>query len=338
MKNSRIVIRSLLIAIPLALITQWLVCDVYTVPSQSMEETLLKGDYILVSKIQYGALTPETILRLPFANASLFGFPTYSNVLHLPPLRLYGTSSIRNFDVVVFRDPTAVDLPADIRPHLVKRCVGIAGDTIEIKRSTVFVNGKEEPSDPNVKQRCWLIGTKYSERNLDSLNISDYNAFMETFNDSIISNDISGYEFSLENSRIAKLKDENYPIVRFSKDSAERDMNLKVFPHSILFSWNADWLGPLRVPFKGMSIELNERTIDLYRGVIFDHEENEGVSLVDGHLWINRKNITSYTFKKDYYFMIGDNRSNSVDSRFIGFVPADHIDGKVVRVIRLKSN
>jgi signal peptidase I len=236
----------------------------YKVPSNSMNQTLKAGDYIFVNKLAYGARLPITPIAIPFSNL-------YWDGLQLPYLRTVGYSKIKNQDIVVFNLPLDIDLPIDQRQNYVKRCMAIAGDTVQIKNSIVYINDKA----------C------------------------------------------VENENIVFLTDVNKK--RITLDSTVYSPS--VFPNNSELKWNIDYFGPLYIPKKGDSILLTKNNLLLYQRMIENFEHNK-LALLNDLVYINAQPCKYYHFKMNYYFMMGDNRNNSIDSRFWGLVPEDHIIGR----------
>lgn len=342
---------SIVFAVIAATIIRWLFFSAFVIPTPSMENSLLVGDYLFVSRLHYGTTTPATPLQVPLSHQTIWGtnIPSYLDWIKLPQYRLPGFTDVKNGDVVVFylpvEHPNAYqkysnvlpDLhphPVDLRSNYIKRCVGIPGDKLEIRRGQVYVNDKAQPLPMRMQNEYFVsVKTAVNEENVFRKNgITEFAQFTETFNDSIPSNDEFGYVVKTTAALAEKLK--TYDFVK-RVEVVFMDKGLKepyLFPTSDLLDWNKDNYGALTVPKQGMTIPLTKVNIALYGEIIQNYEGNENVSVTKDKITINGKAVANYTFKQDYYFMMGDNRHDSADSRYWGFVPKDHIVGKAVFV------
>ena len=324
----------------------------FKIPSSSMESTLYTGDHLFVSKLTYGPRLPQTPLTIPFTHNRIFGSESYSTLIQNKYRRLKGFREVRRGDIVVFGFPNGdtvltrrpaddyyawvrslgreetiaqfgpvIVRPADKKDHYVKRCVAVAGDTLEIRDGLVWVNGEKE-ADYSGRQLTYQVitsGSRINQLKLEELGLK----LSELYFDSRL----PGYpHMPLTEEMLEKVKEiqtvldvtpslEKYPAT--AEESA-------IFPFSK--PWTSDYFGPLWIPAKGATVALDMENLPLYERIIRDYEHNtlqvEGESIL-----INGEACTEYTFQQDYYFMMGDNRHNSLDSRYWGFVPEDHIVG-----------
>jgi signal peptidase I len=339
-KNKKSALRewfdSILFAVVAATLIRWLFFEAFTIPTPSMENSLLVGDFLFVSKLHYGTRTPKTPLQVPLTHQTIWGtnIPSYTDAIQLPQYRLPGFSEVKRGDVVVFNYPPELQHPVDLKTNYIKRCVGLPGDKIEIRDLQVYANGVAMENPPRMENEYFVATTTAvnEEKVFKENGISEYQAYTETFSDTIITNDQNGYIVFTTEEIAGKLKSYDFvkgvTVVKSPKEISEP----MLFPNSQLFKWNRDNYGPVSIPKEGATINLTPENIALYGNVIKSYEGNEGVEFDDKSLKISGKPVTSYTFKQDYYFMMGDNRHNSADSRYWGFVPKDHIVGKAVFV------
>ncbi len=329
--------------------------EAYTIPTSSMEKSLLVGDYLFVSKLSYGPKIPQTPLAFPFAHHTLpltDHTRAYLEWIRLPHYRYPALRSIDNNHVVVFHYPEGdtvalqdqhisyyrlvqemgrdmvwdhydvVSRPVDKRENYIKRCVAIPGNTFEMREGTIFINGEELPDPPNVQHnyRVSTDGRALSGRIIQRLDISDWRQINQ-----------NTYMLSMTAHAARELEQLDYV------SSVQRDIRPQgagerhIFPHRPKFAWNEDNFGPLYIPAKGATVEINPDNIVLYERIIEVYEGNE-LRVEGENIYINGVLSQSYTFEMDYYWMVGDNRHNSADSRFWGFVPEDHIVGRAMFV------
>ncbi|WAC13657.1 signal peptidase I [Dyadobacter pollutisoli] len=327
---------SILFAVVAATLIRWLFFEAFTIPTPSMENSLLVGDFLFVSKLHYGTRTPKTPLQVPLTHQTIWGtnIPSYTDAIQLPQYRLPGFSDVKRGDVVVFNYPPELQHPVDLKTNYIKRCMGLPGDKLEVRDLQVFANGTAVENPVRMENEYFVATTTAvnEEKVFKENGISEYNAYSESYNDTIPSNDQMGYLVFTTVEIAAKLKTydfvKNITLVKSSKDISEP----MLYPNSSLFKWNRDNYGPVTVPAKGMTVQLTPENVAMYGPVIKNYEANEDVVVDEKSVKVAGKAITSYTFKQDYYFMMGDNRHNSADSRYWGFVPMDHIVGKAVFV------
>jgi len=333
--------------------------EAYTIPTSSMEKSMLVGDYLFVSKLAYGPNLPNTPLSFPFVHHTLPFSKTkksYLEWIKMPYKRIAGLGKVKNNDVVVFNFPEGdtvalnvqnesyyqlvrtygrdrvrndkrdfgeiVSRPVDKCENYIKRCVGIPGDVLEYKEGQLYVNGKEQKHFPGVQYdyRITTNGIPINRMALDKMHISEEDR--HTYPDSQYL-----YPLTDENAQKVKKMSNVTSVTKNLTSPGGRDPN--IFPFSEQYLWNVDNFGPITVPEKGTTIDLTIDNIPLYRRIIGVYEGNH-LEVKDSTIYINGTIATRYTFKMNYYWMMGDNRHNSADSRYWGFVPEDHVVGKAV--------
>ncbi|MBF9254371.1 signal peptidase I [Pontibacter sp. 172403-2] len=317
---------AILFAVIAASLIRWATFEAYTIPTPSMEKSLLVGDFLFVSKLHYGPRTPMTPLQIPLTHQVIWGtdIPAYSDAIQLKSYRLPGFSEVKRFDVVVFNHPVEDQYPADLRTNFIKRCIGLPGDSLQVKDMQVYIDGK--PIDnPGKMQYKYAIVPKiqlkdkfFQDRHI---NLKDIYPFK------------GGYAVDATPELAAEIK--QLPIIKdvMLLKELPGEADPRVFPQvPSKYVWNKDNYGPIYIPEEGATVAITPASLPFYEKVILDYEHNEGYTVKDGKLYKDGQEVHQYTFKQDYYFMMGDNRHNSEDSRFWGYVPKDHIVGKAVLI------
>lgn len=324
---------AIVFAVIAATLIRWLIMEAYTIPTPSMEKSLLVGDFLFVSKFHYGTRTPKTPIQMPLTHQKIWftDIPSYNDAIQLPQYRLPGLTTVKRNDVVVFNYPPELEYPTDLKTNYIKRCVAIAGDTIQVKHKQVIVNGTPSENPPKMQLSYAVTSNSLiNERTMKKYDITDYGILGWRNNNAV-------YQMRLMPEVAEEL--ETLPFITnvepatisngSLKDKTADDVEAEIYPKvPSMFAWNSDFFGPVVLPKEGMTITLNDSTLALYGDVIRNYEHNEDVSINDGQLTIAGNEVSEYTFKQNYYFMMGDNRHNSLDSRYWGFVPEDHIVGK----------
>jgi signal peptidase I len=331
---------AVLFAVIAATLIRWLIMEAYTIPTPSMENSLLVGDFLFVSKFHYGTRTTTTPLQIPLTHQKIWftEIPSYLEWIKLPQYRLPGISKVKREDIVVFNVPPRElndykDYPVDLKTNYIKRCVGIPGDTLRVVNRQVTINSTPSPVPP-LMQYSYLV---IADNEINARVLNKYKIYEDDYQ--IVGRPGNGvvYQMYITQELADELKKLNFirevKIATYNGNEGfgtrtEKNVESNIFPDSQLFPWNGDFFGPLVIPAEGMKITINEQTLATYGSTIKLYDHNKDVKIENGKLLIDGKEVSEYTFKQNYYFMMGDNRHNSLDSRYWGFVPEDHIVGK----------
>ena len=324
---------SIIFAVVVATLFRWSLVEAYVIPTPSMENSMLVGDYLFVSKLHYGPRTPRTPLQIPLTHQKIWGtdIPSYLTWIELPSYRFPGISEVRREDVVVFNVPAlseneGVDRPIDLKTFYVKRCVALPGDVLSINARELTVNSKTLSSFEGMKFSYAVMSrSNINRRNLMRLGLDpdDYRLAGYAANNHAV------YKMWLTGNQLTEIRKQPYVLSVVADAYPAGEAEADIFP-TPLYGWNGDNYGPLTIPAKGMRITISDSTLALYGETIRRYEEHRDVELHQGRLRIDGAEIKEYVFKQNYYFMMGDNRNNSKDSRYWGFVPEDHIVGKAL--------
>ncbi len=327
---------SLVFAVVAATIIRWLLFEPFMIPTPSMEKSLLVGDYLFVSKLHYGARTAKTPIQVPLTFQKIWGtdIPSYVEWIQLPMFRLPGFSEVERFDNVVFNVPQdplfEQQPPVDMRTYYIKRCMGMPGDQFQIINREVYANGKklEFPTKAQWAYRVVAKGNQsISQKVFDKYDIlvTEQDQGGRAINRHRYTD--GAYRLFLTPDVANELEKQNFIESVTMLPGSESE-----FPHLDSALWTTDDFGPLYIPKKGETIEITNENLVRYRLLFLQYEEVDGVEIKDNKLLIDGNEVKNYTFKKNYYFMMGDNRHDSLDSRFWGFVPEDFVVGKAVLV------
>lgn len=325
---------SLVFAVVAASIIRTFCIEAFVIPTSSMEKTLLVGDFLFVNKMSYGTRIPMTQFSFPLVHDTIPIIKTkaYFSYPLIPYFRFPALEKIDVNDMIVFNYPADMPniKPIDKQTNYVKRCVGVAGDTLEIKNGIVFINGKESILPDRAKPEFGYHLITSSPLNEKTLARQGIRLNRDNFERTYFQKMGNLYIYPripLRTEDTTWLKSKIKDIKIISAISDEKDNS--IFPSSKAGIWNSDNYGPVYIPKKGSKILLNKENISIYKEIITIYEKNS-FKEVDSTYFINGEVSKFYTFKQDYYWAMGDNRHNSYDSRYWGFVPHDHILGKPV--------
>ena len=339
-------VSSILFAVVAATIVHTYVMQPFTIPTSSLEKTLLIGDFLFVSKFHYGARVPMTPLAFPMVHDTLpiVRKKSYVSSPEVPYFRLPGFQKIKRNDIVVFSwpidefedigpPPTGYAYkPIDKKSNYVKRCVGIPGDSLSVKNGYVFINGKQNELPDRAK-----LQFMYQVLVNKPLNIAFIGERYDITDISRSQQNPNLYFVQATDEAIEKFK--NLPGIE--QIVPYRDIELgydaSTFPNNPQYAFNNNFFGPIYIPEAGKTVAITPESIPFYQRIIEVYEGSEmgldnTITQSGTQVLLNGQPITEYTFKMDYYWMMGDNRNNSQDARSWGYVPFNHVVGKPVFV------
>lgn len=353
--------------------------EAFTIPTSSLEKSLMVGDFLFVNKVCYGAKVPQTPMAFPFAHHTLpFTTETksYLEWIKLPYMRLPGYSKPKNGEIVVFNYPDGdtittgtqqytsyyemvrrfgytnmnnpnfkVDLggmsikngkkvgrPVDKREHYVKRCVGIAGDKLEIKDGELYINDKKQEM-PEHAQHFYDVKVLNSLLQVDEVFLDKHDIYVTEAYVKKSGDDTTIYSFNMPADVALQIKNTLGVLEVEKYIEPKGEYSQSIFPHNPSYPWNNDNFGPITLPKEGMTITIDTANLCIYEKMLNTYDNGiHQVTTSGAQVLYDGKPMTSYTFKQDYYWMMGDNRHNSADSRSWGVVPFDHVVGRPVFV------
>src|SRR5580658_5427294 len=355
-------------AVVAATLIRTFVFEAYTIPTGSMEKTLLINDFLFVSKFSYGPRIPNTPLAIPFVHNTLpvTNSKSYVEWVHIPYTRWFA-SPVKRGDVVVFNFPagdTVIDRPefqslhpyydvirevgrgnvdsgrqivlsdpdqyplifrpVDKEENYIKRCTAIAGDTLQIRNQIIYINGQAQPLPPE-SETYYAVTTKGQPL--------DEGAMKEEYDVDINGDEVRpvGPPNQYDMLLTSRAKEKMLSSGLAQSIVPDIDSMQDVWPHSDSYAWSRDNYGPLWIPAKGATLTLTPANYVVYERAIRVYEHNK-LEMKDGKFYLNDQPATQYTFRMNYYWMMGDNRHGSQDSRYWGFVPEDHVVGEAALI------
>ena len=380
-------VSSLVFAVVVATFVHTYFIQPFTIPTPSLEKSLLVGDFLFVSKFHYGARTPMTPIAAPMVHDTLplLKIKSYTMWPQLPYFRFPALQKIKNNDIVVFNWPADTlynmykdtdiryDKPIDKKTNYVKRCVAIAGDSLQIKNGNIYINGKLSELPERAKpQFFYTLTTKnpVEQSFLTNFGITEtamlFTMESKMYDNTVVQkfltdNKVNLTEISRSGTFVTVSLSNNFTQELFDKlnlKSATNSINVnltlqkynqlkqdpnvltlnqyfnapsnEVFPKNQNLNWSIDNYGPIYIPKEGVTVALTPKSLPFYKKIISEYEGPNKVNVIGNEVYINDKKALNYTFKQDYFWMMGDNRHNSLDARYFGYTPADHIVGKPV--------
>lgn len=315
--------------------------DLYQIPTPSMESNLMVGDYLVVSRTNIGMRIPLTPVSVPvLAPKEIAGMKAYSELIEFPYMRLPGWYTIKNNDVIVFNWPADEGFPVDKKDNYVKRCVGIPGDNLEIKNGDVYINGTKLPKVDKQQKRYLVLMKDYiSQEFLLENDLGDFTIPYRVAPEILRKTEAQGqrlspYHIYTWEENVEKIR-KHPSVAAVFEDIIDEGYDRHLFPDTnntsfLKHKWDLNNYGPIHLPKRGETVKLSKENWDWYKAAINIYEERQDIIEQNGAFYANNGSeaITEYTFKYGYYWMMGDNRFNSSDSRYWGYVPENHILGK----------
>lgn len=303
---------ALFFAVVVMLIVRTLIFDLFRIPTPSMEKSLLVGDYLFVSKLHYGTRTPMT-LGIPFTKVHVKGW-------ELPNTRLPGFSRVKRGDAIVFNWPGDTSYPVDRRQHYIKRVVGLPGETIAVRDKVVYIDSVAQPLHSGMEQ-LWSVHKRDPRFQLNRSVLDNLGVEYRGIGPDGLVVQINATESAVDEIRA-------WPGVERIEPYVETGSHRPLYPPGR--DTSPDNYSSTMIPARGISFDLTPENWPVYEPVIRLHEGHTTGVNDTGEFLVDGKRTASYTFTQDYFFVMGDNRNNSEDSRFWGFVPMDHVVGKAV--------
>ncbi len=358
-------VEAIIFAVFAAAFIRMFLIEAFVIPTSSMEGSLKVGDYLFVSKAHYGIRMPMTVLQFPLVHnrfsqqsSGLLARESYLSKPSLPYFRLPALEQIDRNEPVVFNFPAGdsviitpgrtydiyqwrremeilqrlgrplppmppvVVRPIDKKDHYIKRCIALPGDSLHIRNGQVYINGQPAQNPQHLQFAYYLRNTS------GLLNLRKIEEIGVNLNDAIpveFPNGEFRQYYNLDAKQVEKVKSWGISVERFEPGTRPG----YVFPNDAqqYGHWTVDNFGPIYIPKKGTTVALTPASMPFYERIIRVYEGHT-LEIRDGKYLIDGKEATTYTFAQNYYWMMGDNRHNSEDSRIWGYVPEDHVVGK----------
>ncbi|ANW95148.1 S26 family signal peptidase [Wenyingzhuangia fucanilytica] len=335
-------VSSITFAVVAATLVHTYIMQPFTIPTSSLEKSLLIGDFLFVSKFHYGARVPISPISLPMVHDSIpkTKLRSYVEGIEFPYMRLPGLQKVKRNEIVVFNWPSdSLALmwgdtsdkftykPIDKKTNYVKRCVGVPGDSLEIKNGYIYINGERTVLPDRAKPQFNYYVETNAPFTADEI-IHGYN--VNPSEASVMNQEGTKYFINLDKEHALMMqKDPKVTSIKRSIDP-KGVYDPSIFPHDPQYAWSQDNYGPIYIPAKGDKVVLDKKSLPFYKRIISEYEKNNFEIKSNGDIYINGIKTNEYTFKQDYFWMMGDNRQRSLDARYWGYTPFDHVVGKPV--------